>query len=87
MPASTDLNTMPHSAPNDRPPQPGDLVSGPEGVFAICYVGPANCTGLLAGNGYTGIVDIPIADMPTAFPARLLIKESIQELVPGTRLQ
>lgn len=87
MAISNDLKTAPHTEPNDRPPALGDLVSGPEGIFAVCYIGPQNCTGLLVGIGYTGIVDIPLADWTDDFPVRLLVKESIEELVPGSRMQ
>lgn len=87
MGVSPDLLQFPHTTANDRPPQLGDLFSGAEGVFAVCFIGPATCTGLLAGNGYVGIVDVPLGDMTKAFPIRVLVKESIQEMVPGTRLQ
>jgi len=79
---SHDLSQFPHTAPNTEPPKPGDLVFGDEGLFALCFVSPVACTGLLVNSDYTGIVDIPIAEYPTAFLVRVLVGESIREMEP-----
>ena len=82
---SPDPAVFPHTVPNDRPPEPGDLYTGAEGIFAVCYIGPENCTGLLAGGEYVGIVDIPLGDMTNAFPVRVLVKESLHDIDPSSR--
>jgi len=79
MPKSLDTSAFPHTSPNDQAPKPGDLVYGDEGMFAVNYVTPQTCVGLLARPGYFGVVDIPLVEYATAFPHRIMVAESVKE--------
>lgn len=87
MPASPDPKSFPHTTPNDRPPQPGDLVFGTEGLLAVLCIRPLACTGLLINETYTGVVDIPLDEYRENFETRVLVLESIDDSSPETRLQ
>lgn len=84
---SPDPATFPHTAPNTAPPKPGDLVFGEEGLFALCSIGPQAYTGLLVNPEYTGIVDVPVDEYAESFPNRVLVRESINDIDPSSRLQ
>ena len=82
---SPDPSLFPHTTPNTEPPKLGDLVFGDEGLMAICHITHAACTGLLVNSDYTGVVDVPLDEYAEAFPTRVLVKESIQDIQPSSK--
>jgi hypothetical protein len=62
---------------------------GPEGFFAVCFVGPVFCVGLLAGSNQEDgcVVDVSIEEFQKSFPVRVMVAESINEAHPETRAQ
>lgn len=87
MARSKNLAEAPHTSPNTDQPQPGDIVYGRDGIFAVSVVTPDAVHGLLVCMGQTDIAEVKMAEYQEAFATKILMAESIQDLKPGSRLQ
>ena len=87
MARSDNLSDAPHTSPNTDPPQPGDIVYGRDGIFAVSVVTPDAVHGLLVCMGQTDVVEVKMSAYQEAFATKILMAESIHEMMPGSRLQ
>lgn len=84
---SSNLAESPHMAPNNEPPQPGDVVFGDDGLFCVSVVTPVAAHGLLVYGGGHSIVEVALEEYPRSFSTKILMRESIEEMNPGSRVQ